>query len=263
MNFELIPDADPASGARPGPAKRARRGLPLFRRFLLPIALAATVFASGLAADGPATAQQGFHELEEVHDSRDAVLSDGRYQTDKPETEVKPETEPLRIPPWLVKTILWTLGAVVAGLVLFFLFNLAFDLLRDRTAFKRRREGRLDDPAKIETPVVARDREAEKLTLSEADQLAAEGRFSEAIHLLLLVAMARLRRELGPRVAPALTSREVLRLTPIPGEAADPLSRMVSLSEINHFGGRQAGEPDYRSCRDDFLRFNGLETAGA
>jgi hypothetical protein len=32
---------------------------------------------------------------------------------------------------------------------------------------------------------------------------------------------------------------------------------MVRLSEINHFGGRRAAEPDYRDCRADFLRFNG------
>jgi len=262
MNFELRPNAGPVVGSRPGPAKRARRGLPFLRRLVWLIALTAAVFAIGLPAVGPATAQQGFHELEEIRNSRDAVLSDNLYQTDKPEPEEEIVRDPLHIPPWLIKTILWGVVVLVAGLVLFFLFNLALDLLRGRSAFKRNRDRPQVVAAKIETPVAQR-REAEQRTLSEADQLAAEGRFSEAIHLLLLVAMEHLRRELGPRVAPAMTSREVLRLTPIPGEAVDPLSRMVSLSEINHFGGRHAGEPDYLSCRDDFLRFNGLEAAGA
>jgi hypothetical protein len=189
------------------------------------------------------------------------VLNDSRYQTDRPAPEEKPLREPLPIPPWLVETILWAAGILVGGLVLFFLGNLVFDLLRNRTAFQRNREAPPAGGVTIEAPSPQR-RAAEQRTLDEADRLAADGRFSEAIHLLLLVAMERLRRELGPRVAPAMTSREVLRLIPIPGEVVDPLARMVAASEINHFGGRHAGAPDYRTCRDDFLRFNGLAPAG-
>jgi len=106
-------------------------------------------------------------------------------------------------------------------------------------------------------------RAADPSTLAEADRLASEGRFSEAIHLLLLVAMERLHRELGPRVARAMTGREVLRLPALPEPTVAPLTRMVSLSEINHFGGRDAAEPDYRSCRADFLRFNGENPVSA
>jgi hypothetical protein len=223
---------------------------------LAALALAAVV---GLPAT-PVLAQQSLHSPEEVAASRERVLEDHRYQTEKPEPEVAPEVEQWTIPPWLVKTILWTLGAVVAAIILFFLFNLARELLESRLGIKRSPKAPPAEPVKVQAVPPAR-REAEHRTLAEADALAAEGRFSEAIHLLLLVAMERLRRELGPRVAPAMTGREVLRLSAIPGEAAAPLTRMVSLSEINHFGGRSAKEPDYRNCRDDFLRFNGMEGA--
>ncbi|MEO3431303.1 DUF4129 domain-containing protein [Pelagibius sp. CAU 1746] len=206
----------------------------------------------------PALAQQSPHAPEDVAASRDRVLDDRRYQTEKPEPEVVPEINRWRIPPWLAKTILWSLGAVVAAIILFFLFNLARELLEGRFGIKRSPKAAPAEPAKVQA-VPPAQREAEHRTLAEADALAAEGRFSEAIHLLLLVAMERLRRELGPRIAPAMTGREVLRLSAIPGEAAAPLTRMVAASEINHFGGRSAGEPDYRNCRDDFLRFNGME----
>jgi hypothetical protein len=228
---------------------------------VLTLALAVPVLAA-VAPAPSALAQQSRHSPEDVAASRDRVLDNHGYQTEKPEPEVAPEVDQWTIPPWLVKTILWALGAVVAAIILFFLFNLARELLESRLGIKRSPKAAPAEPAKVQA-VPPAQREAEHRTLAEADALAAEGRFSEAIHLLLLVAMERLRRELGPRVAPAMTGREVLRLSAIPGEAAAPLTRMVSLSEINHFGGRSAKEPDYRNCRDDFLRFNGMEGAPA
>ncbi|MEQ8356140.1 MAG: DUF4129 domain-containing protein [Kiloniellaceae bacterium] len=231
-------------------------------RFLWRLMLLAALALATAAVSGPAVAQQGFHDSAQIEDSRDRVLGDSRYQTERPAPEEPDDKEPLRIPPWLVKTVLWTVGIVVAGLVLYFLVNLLLDLLNGRRAFGRDR-GKTPAPAAVvETPVTL-DAETRIRTLAEADALASEGRFAEAIHLLLLVALERLRRELGPRVAPAMTSREVLRLTPVPGAARDPLARMVALCEIKHFGGRAAGAPDYRTCRRDFLLFSGQEPAGA
>ena len=215
-----------------------------------------------LALFGGAVAQSGGYDAEEVRQSRDRVLSDSRYQTERPEPEQRPEFEPFTIPPWLAKTIFWAVIVGVVALVLFFLFNLLLDYARDRTAFKRNRDRPVEAIQRVDTPLAER-RRADPGTLAEADRLAAEGRFGEAIHLLLLVAMARLHRELGPRVAPAMTGREVLRLPALPGATVAPLTRMVQLSEINHFGGRRAAEPDYRDCRADFLRFNGEEPVAA
>jgi hypothetical protein len=188
--------------------------------------------------------------------ARDQVLDGGRYQTEPPAPRELPDIEPFDFPPWLAEMLYWGILAGVAALVLFFIATLVLDLLKNRTAFKRNREQPGPGTLRVETPPAER-RTADPGTLAEADRLAAEGRFGEAIHLLLLVALERLRRELGPRVAPALTGREVLGLPALPATAAEPLGRMVQLSEINHFGGRAAAEPDYVSCRADFLRFSG------
>ncbi len=248
MNSELRQEPDAADRRQQAPRRRCGRPLSLS------IALALVLCV--LAPAAPVAAQQTPHSVEEIAESRDGVLSSGHYQTEKPEAEAPPKTEPLRIPPWL----LWSAGVVVAALIAYFLFNLARELLGSRLGLKRRRKEQAAETARVET-VPPAAREAEHRTLAEADALAAEGRFSEAIHLLLLVAMERLRRELGPRVAPAMTGREILRLSPIPETASAPLTRMVALSEIKHFGGRSASEPDYRICREDFLRFNGMAPA--
>jgi hypothetical protein len=248
MNFELKTRSPGRPGSRP-----PRR---LLARLLLLGALALIFLPAP-----PAVAQQSLHDPDAVAASRERVL-DGRYQTESPAPREEPETEPWRIPPWLAKTILWAVGIAVGALVLFFLASLVRDLLLARRGAGRAADHGAPEAPRVET-LPPHPREAERRSLAEADALAADGRFSEAIHLLLLVALERLRGELGPRVAPAMTGREVLRLAAIPEPASAPLTRMVALSEINHFGGRRAGEPDYRRCREDFLRFNGLDGAPA
>lgn len=240
MHLELKSGGPPRRRARP-----AARALPALLLAILLLALAAAALAQSSSFD-PA----------EIRDSRDSVLADGRYQTEMPEPEVRPEREPFTIPPWLAKIIFWVVVGAVLAMVAYFLFQLAYDLLRDRSPFKSNRDRPGTAPERVETPVAAA-REVDPRSLAEADRLAAAGRFSEAIHLLLLVALQRLHRELGPRVAPALTGREVLHLPSLPGGTVAPLTRMVQLSEINHFGGRAAREPDYRSARDDYLAFSG------
>ena len=205
----------------------------------------------------PASAQQAIDGVA-VEESRDRVLGSGDYQIDRPQPrEPRDRGEPMELPAWLVEAILWVIAAIVVGMVLVFLFN----VLRNRSGLKLNRDRGRQRTELVETPLRKPQSPLDDRTLEEADALAAAGRFAEAIHLLLLVAMDRLRRELGNRVAPALTSREVLDLAPIPETLAAPLTRMVSLSEIKHFGGRDAAATEYRQCRQDFLRFSGSDAA--
>jgi hypothetical protein len=245
MHLELRSEGPPRRRARPAAGA------------LLALLLAILLLAPLLFISAAAVAQSSGFDPAEVIDSRDRVLADSRYQTEMPEPEVRPERAPFTIPPWLAEIIFWVMIAAVLAMVAYFLFQLAYDLLRDRSPFQRNRDRPGAAPERVETPVAAAPREVDPRSLAEADRLAAEGRFSEAIHLLLLVALQRLHRELGPRVAPALTGREVLHLPSLPGATVAPLTRMVRLSEINHFGGRTAREPDYRSARDDYLAFSG------
>jgi hypothetical protein len=246
MHLELRSEGPPRGRARP-----AAGALPAL--LLAILLLAPLLFAPAAAV----LAQTSGFDPAEVRDSRDSVLADGRYQTEMPEPEVRPERDPFTIPPWLAEIIFWVMVAAVLAMVAYFLFQLAYDLLRDRSPFRRNRDRAGAAPERVETPLAAAPREVDPHSLAEADRLAGEGRFSEAIHLLLLVAMQRLHRELGARVAPAMTGREVLHLPSLPGATVAPLTRMVRLSEINHFGGRTAREPDYRSARDDYLAFSG------
>jgi hypothetical protein len=78
-----------------------------------------------------------------------------------------------------------------------------------------------------------------------ADALAAEGRWGEAMHALLVSV---LEREISPTPPRSFTSREVISRVPAP--ARGPFGELVRRVEIVHFGGAPAGEADWRRCRE-------------
>ena len=88
--------------------------------------------------------------------------------------------------------------------------------------------------------------------LRDAQALAGEGRFSEAIHVLLLKTFEQLLRVRGVGVAPGWTSREVLDRASYPGHAREALAGLVGAVETCTFAGRPASEDDYRICADRF-----------
>jgi uncharacterized protein DUF4129 len=88
----------------------------------------------------------------------------------------------------------------------------------------------------------------------EIERLARGGDFSGAIHLLLLRALGQLERRRDGLLPRSLTSREILRRGPLPGEAGAALAGLVAAVEASHFGGAAADEATYRQCHDGYRR---------
>jgi len=86
----------------------------------------------------------------------------------------------------------------------------------------------------------------------EADELAREGRFVEAMHMLLLRAFTELRRSFALRFAESLTSRELLKLLPLPAETLAALADIVTRVELAWFGQYSVVAGDYMECRKSF-----------
>jgi hypothetical protein len=93
---------------------------------------------------------------------------------------------------------------------------------------------------------------APEAVAAAADDLARQGRFSEAMHALLLQSLADVRSRLDEQFADSLTSREILRSTKLPGEGREPLREIIARVERTYFGEYAAGPQDYRACRDRF-----------
>lgn len=91
--------------------------------------------------------------------------------------------------------------------------------------------------------------------LARAEELAADGRFSEAIRALLLRTLRELVRATPGRLQPSLTSREILAAVAVSDDARSSLAELVHAVEISHFGGREPGATEYDRCLDLFNDF--------
>ena len=153
------------------------------------------------------------------------------------------------VPPvfgWLV------LAGAAVGAAALALWLTTFDLDAVAARRRRRRAGRHPDDA---PPVPGMRLPGD--WLATADNLARQGRFGEAIHLLLLGVIGYL-RVTDERVTEAETAREIARARG--GPHAGRLRTLVRASELVHFGGRPATREQFDDCRRDALEIS--RTAG-
>ena len=226
------------------PIARSESGRPPWRRWVAGLAsLLALAIIGWLAVPVMArsTAEAIGSAVERVYGGRD-------YQTEMPqERPLDVFQQPLKIPDivtQIIRIVLITLLIVGGLLLLFFLIN-ALPTIRER--LKRRAAAQAQPSV---TPIASdADRERLEIALSEADRLARQGAFGEALHLLLLYCLNEMRRRFGLGLPPSLTSREILGLSVLPEIRRTGLSVIVSAVEISHFGGRPADETTYRMCR--------------
>ncbi len=178
---------------------------------------------------------------EEIRERAAAVLRGDGYQTALPRDAVAPRALDLPLGPLelLLRLLLWTALAVLAVLAVTWLV-------------RRLRPAAGDAEVADEDAGAA----AVAIPIAGAEALAADGRWAEAIHALLLETLEALSR--AARLAPSLTSREIVERVPLPARAREALAGLVVAVEISRFGGAAAGEGDYRACLERFHSF--LET---
>lgn len=165
------------------------------------------------------------------------ILERGDYQEALPEEGEEPEPARFRmsgagfsISPAVVLTIV--------GAVLLVLIVLGFQR-HDGTVEARQAGGAVQSPLDLGAPLPLAD--------LDADALAAEGRFADAIHVLLLRALRDVARARG-EFARGVTSREaVARVDDEAARAA--LAGLVAAVERHEFGARDLGAADFESAR--------------
>jgi hypothetical protein len=166
------------------------------------------------------------------------------------QTDLPRATEPLLarwhipVPSELLLALL-----VIAAAILIYLF-LAYargDLLSVWRRSKDMAEDRAESGAA--RPLVPAE------AMLTADEFARQGRFVEAMHTLLLQALAEIRHRLDERFADSLTSREILRSPRLPEPGRAPLREIIARVEWTYFGEHPAEAADYQACRRHFSEF--------
>ena len=162
--------------------------------------------------------------------------------------------EPLRFKlPSLPPELLWIVIAVAVAVMLYAFRDLIPILRSAQGNDWEAAEGGPGD-GKVGSPTAA---------LGAADELAAEGRFVEAMHVLLLQGLAAIRMGLDEEFADSLTSREILRRARLSDAGRSSLRDIVDRVELTYFGQRPAALADYVACRTSFNTLNQALHGGA
>ena len=103
------------------------------------------------------------------------------------------------------------------------------------------------------------DREKARILLLDADALAAQGRYDEAVHMLLLRGVADITARRPRLIGPALTSRDIAALPDLPEAARPAFALIAEIVERSFFGGRPVDEAGWLQAREAYeqLVFSG------
>lgn len=185
--------------------------------------LAGFLLAALVALSGPA------HAAGPAPPALDAILDGGNYQTELP----LEAGWVLEVPAGfraMATVVLYTIAAI--GIVTFAIW-----------AF-REIEGREAASGTAGNTAVG-DAGALDVALEDAERLARDGRFGEAVHMLFLVAVSRLAIGLPTPPSAAATGRELMQTLPLPAGYRGPFRDLVHDVERWLFGGRHLTRDDY------------------
>lgn len=208
-----------------------------------------------MAADGGASGVAGEPGAAALHAAHTSLLRDPSIQFG---FTPRPTFAPIHLPHWLV-ALGRAFGAVVRSLsplviylfwvglgvaVVAIIYLIAREVLGVRFPGRKRRARAKPSPADWRPEVLKA-----RTLLAEADLLAAEGRFDQAVHLLLFRSIDEIEDRRPRLVRPAFTSRDIASLEALPKDARETFGQIAQVVECSLFGGRAVAAATYAECR--------------
>jgi len=178
-------------------------------------------------------------------------------QSDLPQDKARtvPKPKPPR-DPWLnlgflgpIFQILFYAILAAAGLYILYLILSAIVVARRNYVPKEKDEDLPD------IPTYQPDEETARVLLNDADELAAQGKFAEAVHAILFRSIQDIEDKRPHHVKRSLTSREIAGLSVLSPTARTGFSIIGGLVERNFFGGRPLGAQDYAISKSAYKDF--------
>lgn len=196
-----------------------------------------------------------------VETAHAAYLLDGDLQLARPEQEDE-EIEIRQPPGWVealgrfieslapvFRIVFWAAAALVIAGLLYFLFG---EAIRMRLGLTRKPKDKSADDVLTD---IRPDADRARSLLEEADALAREGRFAEAVHLLLFRSIEDVQERLDGGVPTSLTAREIAGLGSLPERARRALKPIIQIVESSFFGGRDVDADGWQSARRSYEDF--------
>lgn len=164
----------------------------------------------------------------------------------EPPAWLEPLVQFLRlIAPFMVY-VFWIGVIAIVVLVLYMIASELVQRLPDRETGKATHA-----PAPQYRPNIERAR----ALLEEADRLAKEGRYNEAVRVLLHRSIEDIERFFSLTIAPSQTSREISRLEPLSSEGRSVFAEIARAVEMSLFGGENLTADDFTRARAKYAAF--------
>ena len=210
-------------------------------------------FATGLAVCS-AIAHGADKTLEEAHK---ALQSDKSYVFDYAVRDV-PQTRPRQTSrsgsfdgiDELFTVLFWVAVAIAVGILLYFVIS---EIVRLNNIERGPKQQDVVKPEII--PNYQPEVQAAKSLLGDVDELAAQGRYEEAIHTLLLRSISDIRANRPKAVPKAMTSREISHISILSELARQAFRNIGDRVERSYFGGRTLSKDDFERSRADYETF--------
>jgi hypothetical protein len=169
------------------------------------------------------------------------------FEMPKPPAWLKPLAEFFEALAPYFKYIFWGAAAIVVGLILWFIVRemrgMAF-----RWPWQKKPEA--DEEGEWQP-----DLTAAQILLSEAEALAAEGRYAEAARLLLRRSVADIAVRRPEFLKPSLTARDIAGADAIPGGARAAFGAIARVVEVSAFGSASVTADAWAKCRQAYGEF--------
>lgn len=224
------------------------------------ISLALTFGLTAAAQAGGGQEPESIERLVEEHAGNDRIQTERpQFQPEPPEPRRQSENDFLKAIgeffAWLFSNFGWLfrillIGAVVAviGYILWYMFG-------GMTLPGFRRKEKAVGPDISIQDAERPDAGQAMALLEQADALAAEGRYAEAVHLLLFRSIEDLRTRRSGGVPQSLTAREIQSLDDLTQRTRQALSPIIRLVERSFFGDRPVDADGWKSARASYQDF--------
>lgn len=147
------------------------------------------------------------------------------------------------------------LWAIIAALALLILWIVQDRIRHGIWRLPRWRRRPMADAADYDETQWVPDAAPARAWLEEADRLAGEARYAEAVHHLLLRSVEDMRRRRPHIVRPALTSRDLAHMPGIPAAPRHLFAEIATVVERSLFGGRAINADEWSRCRTAYTDF--------
>lgn len=177
-----------------------------------------------------------------------------QFHFEKPDAPPEPPDwlEPLaRLIEFIAPFVVYVFWAGLIAVVALVLYTIIIEILQRMPAKKKQTESESDLPV----PEFRPSRQRAHVLLEEADRLAREGRFGEAVRIILHRSIEDMETAFPGSIAPAMTSREIQIITYLSDTGRATFSKIASAVEASLFAGRPIDEARFMECRQAYEGF--------